>query len=78
LADIIPQNTILTISVTATTTIGKPLSSEDLKKVTDGCDAVLALDEHKRKVFAILLYYALILTLIYERMNAENIDIWLY
>lgn len=36
LLGIVPQTTILTISVTATTTVGKPLPPEELKRAFDG------------------------------------------
>jgi hypothetical protein len=36
--------------VTATSTIGKPLPDAELKKVFESCDAVIELDEAKKKV----------------------------
>lgn len=51
LIGLVPPSVILTISVTATTTIGKPLPPEDLKKCIDGCDAVLKLEDFKLKIF---------------------------
>lgn len=54
LLGIIPQTTILTISVTATTTIGKPLPPEELARAFEGCDAIVALEEGKRSVYEYL------------------------
>lgn len=51
LAGIVPNATILTISVTATTTIGQPLPDIDLKKVALGCDGIIRLDQHKRTIY---------------------------
>jgi len=51
LATILPQSTILTISVTATHTAGKPLPEEELKKAFGACDAIMTLDEHKREIY---------------------------
>ena len=45
LLGLLPQHTILTISVTATTTIGKPLAEEELKNCFDGCDMIIKLEE---------------------------------
>jgi U4/U6 small nuclear ribonucleoprotein PRP31 len=50
LGDILPQHTILTISVTATTTMGKPLPPEDLARVLEACSAVIKLDDAKKKI----------------------------
>jgi hypothetical protein len=38
------------VTVTGTTTSGKPLSEENLAKVMDGCAMAMALDEDKRLV----------------------------
>jgi U4/U6 small nuclear ribonucleoprotein PRP31 len=51
LLGLIPQTTILTISVTATTTVGKPLPPDELKRAFDGCDAIIELEEGKRNVY---------------------------
>jgi len=51
LIGLVPPSVVLTISVTATTTIGKPLPPEELQKCIDGCDAVLKLEEFKVKIF---------------------------
>jgi U4/U6 small nuclear ribonucleoprotein PRP31 len=47
---LVPNNLLLTISVTATTTVGKPLSNDDLHKMTQACEAVIQLDEKKKIV----------------------------
>lgn len=52
LADIIPQQTILTITVTATSSSGKPLSEEDLQRAVDACDSILRLEECKKEIFS--------------------------
>jgi U4/U6 small nuclear ribonucleoprotein PRP31 len=49
---IVPQTTILTISVTATTTIGKPLPPESLKQALKGCEAILELNDYKIKLYS--------------------------
>lgn len=51
LIGLVAPSVVLTISVTATTTIGKPLPPEELQKCLDGCDAVLKLEEFKMKIF---------------------------
>lgn len=50
LQGVVPPSVILTISVTASTTVGKPLPAEQLALAFEGCDAIAALDEHKKKV----------------------------
>ena len=41
-----------TVKVTGTTTSGKPLSAENLRKALDGCTMALALDEDKRTLLS--------------------------
>ncbi|KAL2642400.1 hypothetical protein R1flu_009987 [Riccia fluitans] len=50
LEGLLPSATIMVVSVTASTTSGKPLSEENLQKTLDACDRALALDEAKKKV----------------------------
>ncbi|CAM6083124.1 unnamed protein product [Calypogeia fissa] len=50
LEGLLPSATIMVVSVTASTTSGKPLSDENLEKTLDACDRALALDEAKKKV----------------------------
>lgn len=50
LEGLLPSATIMVVSVTASTTSGKPLSEENLKKTIEACDRALALDEAKKKV----------------------------
>lgn len=50
LEGLLPSATIMVVSVTASTTSGKPLSDEDLAKTLDACDRALTLDEAKKKV----------------------------
>ena len=40
------------LQVTGTTTSGKPLSDENLRKTLDGCAMALALDEDKRTLLS--------------------------
>lgn len=50
LEGLLPSAIIMVISVTASTTSGKPLPEENLKKTIDACDRALALDSAKKKV----------------------------
>lgn len=50
LEGILPSAIIMVVSVTASTTSGKPLPEENLKKTIDACDRALALDSAKKKV----------------------------
>lgn len=50
LEGLLPSATIMVVSVTASTTTGKPLSEENLEKTLEACDRALALDEAKKKV----------------------------
>ncbi|KAI7842324.1 hypothetical protein COHA_003964 [Chlorella ohadii] len=64
---LLPPATVMVVTVTATTTSGKPLSQEDLKKVEDGCAMALQLEEDK----------ALILRLVQQKMDriAPNLSV---
>ncbi|KAF9605847.1 hypothetical protein IFM89_018867 [Coptis chinensis] len=50
LQGILPSATIMVISITTSTTIGKPLTEENLNKTIDACDQVLDLNFAKNKV----------------------------
>lgn len=50
LEGLLPSATIMVVSLTATTTSGKPLPEEDLVKTIDACDRALSLDAAKEKV----------------------------
>ncbi|KAL9681121.1 hypothetical protein QQ045_012902 [Rhodiola kirilowii] len=50
LEGILPSAIIMVVSVTSSTTSGKPLPEENLRKTIDACDRALALDEAKKKV----------------------------
>eukprot|EP00457_Paulinella_chromatophora_P004742 gb/GEZN01004755.1/.p1 GENE.gb/GEZN01004755.1/~~gb/GEZN01004755.1/.p1 ORF type:complete len:575 (-),score=130.48 gb/GEZN01004755.1/:135-1859(-) len=50
LSAILPSQVVLTILVTATTTIGKPLPPEDLKKCTDAAEAIITLNNMKTQI----------------------------
>lgn len=51
LEGIVPSSLILTISVTASTTVGKPLPPDELKKCFDACDLLLQLDESRKTIY---------------------------
>uniref|UniRef100_A0A2P2KA19 Nop domain-containing protein n=2 Tax=Rhizophora mucronata TaxID=61149 RepID=A0A2P2KA19_RHIMU len=51
LEGLLPSAIIMVVSVTASTTSGKPLPDEVLQKTIDACDRALALDSAKKKVF---------------------------
>lgn len=59
LDDVLPQATIMVVSVTASTTSGQPLPAESLKKVLDAADSALQIDEDK----------GLILKLVQQKMH---------
>ena len=48
LEGLLPSSTIMVLSITASTTNGKPLSKENIQKTIDACDHALALDEIKK------------------------------
>ncbi|GMH35588.1 hypothetical protein BSKO_03456 [Bryopsis sp. KO-2023] len=50
LEGILPSATIMVVSVTATTTSGRPLSDENLEKTESACDLALKLDEDKKMI----------------------------
>lgn len=50
LEGLLPSAIIMVVSVTASTTSGKPLPEEDLKKTIAACDRALDLDQAKKKV----------------------------
>lgn len=50
LEDILPAATVMVVTVTATTTSGRALSEENLKKCLDGCALALQLDDDKRAI----------------------------
>mmetsp|Transcript_17413 Transcript_17413/g.52333 ORF Transcript_17413/g.52333 Transcript_17413/m.52333 type:complete len:495 (-) Transcript_17413:164-1648(-) len=52
LDDILPAATVMVVTVTGTTTSGKPLSQENLAKVLSGCEMAMQLDEAKRLVLS--------------------------
>ena len=59
LDDVLPQATIMVVSVTASTTSGQPLSADNLQKLLDAASVALQLDEDK----------ALILQLVQQKMH---------
>jgi U4/U6 small nuclear ribonucleoprotein PRP31 len=50
LDDLMPAATVMVVTVTATTTSGKPLSQEQLQKALDGCEEALGLEADKSEV----------------------------
>ena len=50
LEGLLPSAIIMVVSVTASTTSGKPLSEENLEKTVEACDRALTLDAAKKKV----------------------------
>ncbi|CAN1852822.1 U4/U6 small nuclear ribonucleoprotein Prp31 homolog [Linum perenne] len=50
LEGLLPSAIIMVVSVTASTTSGKPLPDDELQKTTDACDRALILDSAKKKV----------------------------
>ncbi|KAK9797074.1 hypothetical protein WJX73_003006 [Symbiochloris irregularis] len=54
LEDILPQATIMVVSVTASTTSGKPLSEEDLGRLLETADAALQLDDDKAAILKLV------------------------
>lgn len=50
LDEILPAATVMVVTVTGTTTSGKPLSADNLSKAMQGCEMALHLDEDKRLV----------------------------
>mmetsp|Transcript_32954 Transcript_32954/g.83657 ORF Transcript_32954/g.83657 Transcript_32954/m.83657 type:complete len:498 (-) Transcript_32954:312-1805(-) len=52
LDDILPAATVMVVTVTGTTTTGKPLSEENLQKALDGCTMAFQLDEDKRDILS--------------------------
>ncbi|KAK9728903.1 U4/U6-U5 snRNP complex subunit prp31 [Basidiobolus ranarum] len=52
LRPILPSATIMVVTVTGSTTVGKPLNEHDFKIVMDACDMALELDEAKKTILA--------------------------
>lgn len=50
LEGLLPSAMIMVVSITASTTSGKPITEEVLEKTIDACDCALALDSSKKKV----------------------------
>lgn len=54
LEDVLPQATIMVVSVTASTTSGKPLSAADLARALEGAEASLQLDADKAAILKLV------------------------
>lgn len=52
LTELLPANTIMVVSVTATTSRGSPLDAATLAKVIEACDVALGLDQAKARILA--------------------------
>lgn len=52
LTELLPANTIMVVSVTATTSRGTPLPADALAKVEEACDVALGLDAAKSRILA--------------------------
>ncbi|KAF5833497.1 U4/U6 small nuclear ribonucleoprotein [Dunaliella salina] len=50
LDDMLPAATVMVVTVTGTTTSGKPLSQENLDKALEACEMAFKLDEDKHKI----------------------------
>lgn len=50
LEDLLPAASVMVVTVTATTTAGKPLSPDVLSKAQQGCEMALQLDDDKQQV----------------------------
>jgi len=48
LAELLPSASIISLSVAASNTSGKPLSEEDLNRVLESCDAIFRLDQARQ------------------------------
>lgn len=51
LQEVVPNESVLTIMVTGTTTVGKPLPEDELHKVIVGCETIIKLYEAKNQIF---------------------------
>ncbi|XP_065181111.1 U4/U6 small nuclear ribonucleoprotein Prp31-like [Sycon ciliatum] len=51
LAEVLPPATIMVVSVTASTTQGKRLPADDIRRVEEACDMVLELNEAKLTIY---------------------------
>jgi len=50
LQGLLPSSIIMVLSLTSSTTSGKPLSNQELNKIMDACDRAIALDSLKNKI----------------------------
>lgn len=50
LDEVLPSATIMVVSVTGSTTAGKPLSPDELKRCMDGIDEMLTVFDHRMKI----------------------------
>lgn len=50
LSSVLPMSTIMIVTVSATTTAGKPLDADTLSRVMEACDLAVQLDAARAKV----------------------------
>jgi len=50
LQGLLPSSIIMVVSLTSSTTSGKPLPNQELNKIIDACDRVIAFDSLKNKI----------------------------
>lgn len=62
LKSFLPTATVMVITVTATTTNGRPLSEEEMMKVDEACEMALKLDAAKRTVSSSLKLFTFLMT----------------
>eukprot|EP01051_Picozoa_sp_SAG22_P015657 SAG22_NODE_2079_length_3040_cov_1.415845_2_plen_376_part_00 len=52
LEEVLPSATIMVVSVTGSTTAGKPLSEDELGRCIEGCDEMLTVFKHRTEILA--------------------------
>jgi len=50
LLDVLPASNVITISMTASHTSGKPLPKEEMERIVEACDVAMSLDESRRRI----------------------------
>lgn len=50
LANVLPATNVITISMTASSTVGKTLDDDELARALEACDVALDLDSSRQKV----------------------------
>jgi len=52
LSDILPAAIFMIVSVTASTTEGTPIADEEMNRVIEACDELLALEQDRSKILS--------------------------